>query len=239
MLRKAIQGTWDLVSYTAQDNPGGPTTYPLGPDALGLIMYTGDGYRSAQLMRRGRPAFDVLSQMEAPPNRPLPRPPVTSPTALPFEVEESTGVVHHNVRVSLLPNWLNGTRLRHSKLDGDRLTLSAITAAPDGIETISTLVWKCVPDTPPNSCNQTLATGRRAECADLMAANYAGVTWGTIQHQFGDADGVWTAVLDRRAEIPLERWSTRRCQPCGSSVIAAPHSAPGLIRLGCRASMPS
>ena len=56
MLRKAIQGTWDLVSYTAQDNHGGPTTYPLGPDALGLIMYIGDGYMSAQLMRRGRPA---------------------------------------------------------------------------------------------------------------------------------------------------------------------------------------
>jgi hypothetical protein len=34
----------------------GPITYPLGPDALGLMMYTGDGYMSAQLMRRGRPA---------------------------------------------------------------------------------------------------------------------------------------------------------------------------------------
>lgn len=58
MSRKAIQGMWELVSYTAQDNHGGPITYPLGPDALGLIMYTGDGYMSAQLMRRGRPAFD-------------------------------------------------------------------------------------------------------------------------------------------------------------------------------------
>jgi hypothetical protein len=25
----------------------GPITYPLGPDALGLMMYTGDGYMSA------------------------------------------------------------------------------------------------------------------------------------------------------------------------------------------------
>jgi hypothetical protein len=58
MLRNAIQGTWELVSYIAQDNHGGPITYPLGPDALDLIMYTADGYMSAQLMRRDRPAFD-------------------------------------------------------------------------------------------------------------------------------------------------------------------------------------
>jgi hypothetical protein len=63
-------------------------------------------------------------------------------------VDESTGVVHHEVRVSLLPNWLNGTQLRHSTLDADRLTLSAVTATPDGIETISTLVWKRAPQHP-------------------------------------------------------------------------------------------
>ena len=34
MLHEAVLGTWELVSYTAQDNNGGPITYPLGPDAL-------------------------------------------------------------------------------------------------------------------------------------------------------------------------------------------------------------
>jgi hypothetical protein len=55
---------------------------------------------------------------------------------------------HHEVTVSLLPNWLNGTQLRHSKLDGDHLTLSAITEAPDGTQTISTLLWKRTPKHP-------------------------------------------------------------------------------------------
>jgi Lipocalin-like domain len=77
MLRDDILGTWELVSYTAQDNHGGPITYPLGPDALGLIMYTGDGYMSAQIMRRDRPAFDRPETDGAPPNRP--RPPPTGP----------------------------------------------------------------------------------------------------------------------------------------------------------------
>ncbi|MFZ0903719.1 MAG: lipocalin-like domain-containing protein, partial [Mycobacterium sp.] len=58
MLRTEVLGAWELVSYTAQDTHRGPITYPLGPDALGLIMYTADGYMSAQIMRPDRPAYD-------------------------------------------------------------------------------------------------------------------------------------------------------------------------------------
>jgi len=37
--------------------------------------------------------------------------------------------------------------------------------------------------------------GPDAVSANLIARE-AGVTWGTIQHQFGDADGVWAAVIE-------------------------------------------
>jgi hypothetical protein len=148
MLRNAILGTWELVSYIAQDDHGGPITYPLGPDALGLIMYTTDGYMSAQIMRPDRPAFDRPESDGGTPEQAAAAAAGYLAYSGPFEVEESTGVVHHEVRVSLLPNWLNGTQLRHAKLDGDHLTLSAITAAPDGVETISTLVWKRAPEHP-------------------------------------------------------------------------------------------
>ena len=39
------------------------------------------------------------------------------------------------------------------------------------------------------------AGGPEAVSANLIAKE-AGVTWGTIQHQFGDSDGVWAAVFD-------------------------------------------
>ena len=55
-LQDDIRGTWELVSYTEQNDRGGPVSYPLGSDALGLIMYTHDGYMSAQLMELDRPA---------------------------------------------------------------------------------------------------------------------------------------------------------------------------------------
>jgi hypothetical protein len=57
-LHDDIRGGWELVSYATQDDRGGPVTFPLGPDAVGLIMYTQDGYMSAQLMRPDRPDYD-------------------------------------------------------------------------------------------------------------------------------------------------------------------------------------
>ena len=146
MLRNAVLGTWELVSYTAQDTHSGPITYPLGPDALGLIMYTADGYMSAQIMRRDRPAFDRPETDGGTREQAAAAAAGYLAYSGPFTVDESTGIVHHEVTVSLLPNWLNQTQLRHSKLDADHLTLSAITAPADGIETISTLVWKRAPE---------------------------------------------------------------------------------------------
>src|ERR1700682_5188873 len=131
MLRDAVLGTWELVSYTAQDNHGGPIPYPLGPDALGLIMYTADSYMSAQLMRRDRPAFDRPEIDGGTPEQRAAAAAGCLAYSGPFTVDELTGVLHHQVTVSLIPNWLNHTQLRQSTLDGDHLTLSATTKGAD------------------------------------------------------------------------------------------------------------
>ena len=34
-----------------------------------------------------------------------------------------------------------------------------------------------------------------------LVARQAGVTWGTMQHQFGDVDGLWAAVLDHIVDV--------------------------------------
>jgi hypothetical protein len=139
-LHDDIRGAWELVSYTTQDDRGGPVAYPLGPDAEGLIMYTHDGYMSAQLMRSDRPDYD--------------QPDTAGGTAAqracaaagylaysgPYAVDEVTGIVHHDVVVSLLPNWLGTVQLRRSSLEADRLTLIA-EASLDDHRIRSTLVW--------------------------------------------------------------------------------------------------
>lgn len=41
-----------------------------------------------------------------------------------------------------------------------------------------------------------LSTGRPEAVSVNLVAREAGVTWGTVQYQFGDADGLWAATLD-------------------------------------------
>jgi lipocalin-like protein len=141
-LRDAVVGAWELVSYTIEDSPGGDTTYPLGPNPVGLIMYTEDGYMSAQLMRPDRLATD---------------PPGATPAAEsafatgylaysgPFDVDEATGTLYHQVTVSLFPKWLGSTQLRCSHLEGDLLTLSGTNTLPNGATSTHTLLWKRAP----------------------------------------------------------------------------------------------
>src|SRR4029077_12305621 len=56
-LREQLIGAWRLVSYVETPVDGSPKRFPLGEDAEGIIMYTPDGYMSAQLMRLARRPF--------------------------------------------------------------------------------------------------------------------------------------------------------------------------------------
>ena len=49
----AFVGAWELVSFTSERN--GVVTYPYGPDAVGALLYTPDGFVSAHLGARNRP----------------------------------------------------------------------------------------------------------------------------------------------------------------------------------------
>jgi AcrR family transcriptional regulator len=45
-----------------------------------------------------------------------------------------------------------------------------------------------------------LATGGPEAVSANLVAREAGATWGVVQHQFGDADGLWAAVLEHIAD---------------------------------------
>ena len=46
-------GTWRLISWENRDDKG-QLGYPLGPEAVGYITYTADGYIFAQIMAAQR-----------------------------------------------------------------------------------------------------------------------------------------------------------------------------------------
>ncbi|KAK5169016.1 uncharacterized protein LTR77_006325 [Saxophila tyrrhenica] len=53
-LRDQLVGAWELISYTAyRPDDKSDFIHPMGPKAQGIIMYTPDGYMSAQLQTPG------------------------------------------------------------------------------------------------------------------------------------------------------------------------------------------
>ena len=57
-LREKLIGAWELIEYSAHlPNNEADKKYPMGPNATGIIMYTPDGYMSAQLLTPGQSKF--------------------------------------------------------------------------------------------------------------------------------------------------------------------------------------
>ncbi|PJE14384.1 MAG: hypothetical protein CK429_12340 [Mycobacterium sp.] len=141
-LQESLVGAWRLVTYVERDSPEGAPRYPHGEDAQGLIMYTPDGYMSAQIQSSGRPDYD----------RPVASGGTTEQAAAAalgylaysgrYFVDEETGDIRHQATLSLVPNYLGQFHLRHSDLDGDRLTLSSELTLPDGRTVYSALLWE-------------------------------------------------------------------------------------------------
>jgi len=126
-LAHRLVGTWQLVAFESH-RPDRPLRYPFGPDAVGILVYTADGFMSGQLMRPGRQPF-AASTMPGGTDADL-REAALGYVAYagPYDVDEARGVVRHHVMMSLFPNLVGTVQERTVVLDGDRLTL----AAPDG-----------------------------------------------------------------------------------------------------------
>jgi hypothetical protein len=121
-LRTNLIGAWVLQSYEALSVDGSDVTYPLGVDPRGIIMYTPDGYMSAQLMRSGRPRFSGDDMQLAPEHELAAAASGYLTYAGPYSVV-GDGLVAHHVEVSLLPNWIGGTQYRAARLSGSVLEL--------------------------------------------------------------------------------------------------------------------
>lgn len=142
-LREQLIGAWKLVSYVEQPVDGSAPFHPFGEEPQGIIMYTPDGYMSAQLCSQGRVPFasgdwfkGTTAEYEAE---------ASSYIAYtgPFQVDEATQSLTHSMFISLFPNWIGQTQPRVVKIEGDILNLS--TASPinsDGKLVNSYLRWQ-------------------------------------------------------------------------------------------------
>jgi hypothetical protein len=121
-LRNNLVGAWTLESYESTSVDGSNTIYPLGEDARGIIMYTPDGYMSAQIMRSERTSFDRNDPHQAHDDELAAAAASYFNYAGPYTV--AGDVIAHHVELSLVPNWVGGIQYRTAHLTDACLELS-------------------------------------------------------------------------------------------------------------------
>ncbi|MEU6657572.1 lipocalin-like domain-containing protein [Streptomyces sp. NPDC046821] len=140
-VRDRLLGAWELVSYTATAADG-EVVHPLGPDPHGLIVYTPDGYMSAQLGRADRPRAGSDRLEETTKDELAQATKTYVAYAGSFEVVDPVTVAHH-VTTSLFPNWTGGTQTRTVAFDGEFLNLGITTPVRLwGADRTAELIWR-------------------------------------------------------------------------------------------------
>ena len=110
-LRNQLIGAWKLVSYVEKPVNGSAPNHPMGERPRGIIIYTPDGYMSAQLMRPNRTPFASADWYKATPEEYGRQGPAYFAYSGPFEVDEKNETVTHSVFVSYSPTGSG----RHNK----------------------------------------------------------------------------------------------------------------------------
>ena len=137
-----LAGVWSLVTYT-DEHEDSDDTQPFGPNPQGFLIYTADGFVSAQLMRPGRPAFSSSDWHHGTPEEYQASGSGYIAYCGTYEADEEKATVTHTPSVSLLPNLIHGRQCRSIDLQGDRLVLRAAGApVAGGLNVTSRLEWK-------------------------------------------------------------------------------------------------
>ena len=142
-LRETLIGAWRLVSSVETDIKTGAVDLPLGDKPEGLILYTPDGYMSAQLSAADRPNFESGDMYKGKPEEYLAAGLSYLAYSGPYYVDEGNRIVEHEMFVSLFPNWKGQRQARIVKLDEKDLHLT--TDRPlmfNGSLKMATIIWR-------------------------------------------------------------------------------------------------
>ncbi|WP_198295477.1 MULTISPECIES: lipocalin-like domain-containing protein [unclassified Diaminobutyricimonas] len=140
-LRNTLIGAWNLVSYVECPTDGSADRHPLGEDPMGIIMYTPDGFMSAQLMNPERKPVASGDWFNVTESEAMEKSMSYIAYSGPFEVSDEA--LTHGMTVSMFPNWIGQTQPRVVETDGKNLHLStAVPIMSGGVEVNSYLTWE-------------------------------------------------------------------------------------------------
>ncbi|MFS8113337.1 lipocalin-like domain-containing protein [Rhizobium jaguaris] len=145
-LKENIVGGWELESYLETDIETGRSIEPYGPHAGGFILYTPDGYMSAQIQALNRRSFEKDDMFRGKPEEYVASASTYLAYSGRYRVDELGKRVIHNVAVSLFPNWVGLEQSRLAELRDDRLRLSFEKLIRfNGALKTATLTWRRLP----------------------------------------------------------------------------------------------
>jgi hypothetical protein len=137
-----LVGVWRLVSYR-DEQEGGEDSFPFGPEPEGFLIYTPEGFVSAQLMKPGRFPFQSQDWHGGTPDEYRQAGSGYIAYCGVYEVDEEKATVTHIPSVALLPNLILKGQQRSVTLNGDRLTLCAAgIPVMNGVPVTTRLVWQ-------------------------------------------------------------------------------------------------
>lgn len=140
-VRDRIVGSWTLVEFSMTSTEG-DIHYSLGPQARGLILYTSDGFMSAQLMNPDRPRYRSGRVQGGAPHELSAAAAGYLAYSGRYRIDEAESVVYHEMSVALIPNWVGQEWPRWVRFDGDLMTLTAEELAFDDRAWKPVVVWR-------------------------------------------------------------------------------------------------
>ena len=115
-----IVGTWRLTSWR-RVNERGEVSFPLGADAVGLLIYDADGNMVVQMTAKYRPILTTSDPLNGDAQELAKAYSTCLAYFGTYEVDDN--YVIHRVVQSLYPNWSNSEQRRPYNCDGKTLIL--------------------------------------------------------------------------------------------------------------------
>jgi hypothetical protein len=113
-------GVWMVVSYTAQDQQTGVTTFPFGEQPIGSAIYTPTGHMSILVTARDRvPPKGIGAASQAARASLLDSMYAYAGT---FAMNGETVTIH--IESAWQPSWVGTDKIRTMRIDGDFLTIT-------------------------------------------------------------------------------------------------------------------
>lgn len=138
-IQQRFIGSWKLISYEFTSKTG-EVSYPRGRNAVGRISYDAAGRMFVQIMQPGCPQFAGSDVRQGTPDEMIAAYHGYLAYYGTYTIDESRGVVVHEVEASLFPNYVGSDQVRHYTFSGARLTLEVETELGRG-----KLVWERLP----------------------------------------------------------------------------------------------